>query len=154
MADPKLDDSSWRRMRIGIFNLPDNADAHHALFRKTFRVPESWDHGRVCLFTHGDVRARWRRYLDGKPLQAANGPDDDLGGLLKPGSSHCLAIEFWGTDLPGGNDRRRSSSPTGPTPRRGSRSRNYGPTPRTGSRMVPQRPCRSRRRARARSALR
>ena len=69
-------------MRIGIYNVPDNADAHHVIFRKTFRVPENWDHGRVCLFTHSDVLGKWRRYLDGKPLQA-RAADDDLGGVLE-----------------------------------------------------------------------
>ncbi len=69
LADPKLDDSSWKRMRIGIFNLPDNTDARHVIFRKRFHVPQNWDHGRVLLFTHSDVLGRWRRYLDGKPLQ-------------------------------------------------------------------------------------
>ena len=101
LADPGLDDSSWRRMRIGIYNVPDNADAHHIVFRKTFRVPAAWNDGRVCLFTHSDVMGKWRRYLDGKPLQA-RAADDDLGGVFKPGSSHCLAIEFWGPDLPAG----------------------------------------------------
>ena len=46
-AKTDLDDSSWKRMRIGIYNVPDNTDAHHVIFRKTFRVPENWDHGRV-----------------------------------------------------------------------------------------------------------
>ena len=102
LADPKLDDASWPRMRIGIYNVPDHAEAQHVVFRKAFRVPEKWDHGRVCLFTHSDVRGKWRRYLDGRPLEARNGPDDDLGGALKPGSTHCLAIELWGKDLPAG----------------------------------------------------
>ena len=56
-------------MRIGIYNVPDNTDAHHVVFRKTFRVPEHWDHGRVFLFARSDVRGKWRRYLDGKPLE-------------------------------------------------------------------------------------
>jgi hypothetical protein len=90
-------------MRIGIYNVPDHADAHHVVFRKSFRVPDHWDHGRVRLFTHSDVLGKWRRYLDGKPLQARSGPDDDLGGALKPGSTHCLAIELWGNDLPAGS---------------------------------------------------
>ena len=89
-------------MRIGIYNVPDHAEAQHVVFRKAFRVPEKWDHGRVSLFTHSDVRGKWRRYLDGRPLEARNGPDDDLGGVLKPGSTHCLAIELWGKDLPAG----------------------------------------------------
>ena len=101
LADPKLDDSSWKRMRIGIFNLPDNTDAHHAIFRKSFRVPQHWNHGRVCLFTHADVFGGWRCRLDGKLLAAAD-CDDDLGGVLKPGSTHSLAIELWGPTIPAG----------------------------------------------------
>ena len=98
---PKLDDSSWPRMRIGIFNIPDHTDAHHILFRRSFTVPRSWNQGRVLLFTHSDVMGKWRRYLDGKPLQA-RASDDDLGGLLKPGSTHNLAIEIWGQEMPAG----------------------------------------------------
>jgi hypothetical protein len=101
LADPKLDDSSWPRMRIGIFNLPDHTDARHVLFRKTFHVPPDWDRGRVLLFTHGDVFGGWRRYLDGKPLRVT-ATEDDLGGALRPGSTHSLAIEMWGPALPVG----------------------------------------------------
>jgi hypothetical protein len=101
LADPKLDDSAWQRMRIGIFNLPDNTEAHHVVFRKTFRVPQDWDRGRVLMFTHSDVLGGWRRYLDGKPLRVT-ATDDDLGGVLKPGSTHCLTIEMWGSTIPAG----------------------------------------------------
>jgi hypothetical protein len=101
LADPKLDDSSWPRVRIGIYNVPDNAEALHVLFRKSFRVPAHWDRGRVSLFTHCDVLGKWRRYLDGKPLER-KAADDDLGGRLKPGSEHCLAVELWGDELPAG----------------------------------------------------
>jgi len=101
LVDPKLDDSSWQRMRIGVFNIPDHADAHHILFRKRFSVPQDWNRGRVLLFTHSDVLGTWRRYLDGKPLQVTS-TDDALGGVLKPGSTHSLAIEIWGPQMPAG----------------------------------------------------
>ena len=101
LADPERDDSTWKRMRIGIYNLPENTDVHHIVFRKSFRVPDHWDRGRVFLFTHSDVLGKWRRYLDGKPLQP-KAADDDLGGVLKTGSTHCLAIELWGTNMPAG----------------------------------------------------
>ena len=101
LADPKLDDSSWKRMRIGVFNLPDNTDARHIIFRKSFRVPQNWDHGRVLLFAHSDVMGAWRRYLDGSPLRVT-ATDDVLGGALKPGSTHTLAIEMWGPTVPAG----------------------------------------------------
>ncbi len=101
LAEPALDDSAWKRMRIGIFNLPDNSEAHHVIFRKGFRVPPHWDHGRVLMFIRSDVLGGWRRYLDGKPLRVT-APDDDLGGVLKPGSTHYLAIEMWGSTIPAG----------------------------------------------------
>lgn len=100
-ADPKLDDSNWKRTTIGIFNLPDNPGARRAVFRKTFQVPAEWNRGRVSLFTHSDVRGRWRRRLDGKPLEP-RAADDDLGGIFKPGSTHCLVVEIWGPDAAAG----------------------------------------------------
>jgi hypothetical protein len=101
LADPKLNDSTWPRVRIGIYNVPDHNDAHHVLFRKTFVVPKEWNHGRVLMFTHSDVMGGWRRYIDGKPLQV-HLTDDDLGGILKPGSKHTMAVEMWSTDIPAG----------------------------------------------------
>ncbi len=53
------------------------------------------------MFAHSDVLGGWRRYLDGKPLRFTS-TDDDLGGVLKPGSTHCLAIEMWGSTIPAG----------------------------------------------------
>jgi hypothetical protein len=101
LLDTKIDDASWPRVRIGIWNVPDNSDAHHVVFRKTFTVPQDWSHGRVTMFTHSDVAGKWRRYLDGKPLDAHQ-TDDDLGGILKAGSKHTMVVEMWGTDVPAG----------------------------------------------------
>jgi len=101
MADPKLDDSAWPRVRIGVFNIPDNSDCRHAFFRKTFTVPENWNHGLVRIFAHVEGAGSFREYIDGKPYQA-KAPDDDLGGALKPASRHTIVVESWSPDLPTG----------------------------------------------------
>jgi hypothetical protein len=101
MADPKLDDSSWPRVRIGIFNIPDNSDVRHAFFRKTFTVPATWTHGLVRIFARIEGQGGFREYIDGQPYHPTT-PDDDLGGALKPGSTHHLVVESWSDSLPTG----------------------------------------------------
>ena len=101
LLDPKLDDSSWKRAMIGIYNVPDNGDVHHVVFRKTFTVPANWNHGRVLMFLHSDVMGGWRRYIDGQPLVQHN-TDDDLGGILKAGTKHTMVVEMWSADIPAG----------------------------------------------------
>jgi hypothetical protein len=101
MVDPRLDDSAWPRVRIGIFNIPDNSDCRHAFFRKTFIVPENWTHGLVRIFARIEGAGDTREYIDGKPYQP-KAPDDDLGGAFKPGSRHTIVVESWSADLPTG----------------------------------------------------
>jgi len=101
MVDPKLDDSAWPHVRIGIFNIPDNSDCRHAFFRKTFTVPENWNHGLVRIFARIESSGNTREYIDGKPYQP-KAPDDPLDGALKPGSRHTIVVESWSTDLPTG----------------------------------------------------
>jgi hypothetical protein len=101
LSDPKLDDSSWPRMSLGIFDIPDNTDAHHVVFRKKFTVPAEWTHGTVFLFGKSETpnNGNIRRYLDGQPYRAQN-TVDDLSGILTPGSTHVLTTEIWGTEPP------------------------------------------------------
>ncbi len=99
LADPSLDDSSWKRMDLGIFDIPDNQDIHHAIFRKRFTVPAEWNHGKVLISAHSDYFQGGRFYLDGKVLHPTNA-DDDAGGTLTAGSTHTAAVEIWGQDHP------------------------------------------------------
>jgi hypothetical protein len=102
LSDPNIDDSSWLRLPLGIFDIPDNTDAHHVIFRKKFTVPADWSHGKVYIFGKSEVpgnNGSLRRYLDGKPLRPQQ-VLDDLGGILTPGSTHVLTTEIWGTEPP------------------------------------------------------
>lgn len=101
LADPHLDDSNWPRMPMGILDIPDHPDIHHAIFRKRFTVPAEWNHGHVMLRTHSDDLDGSRKYIDGKPIQAKDS-NDTLDGLLTPGSTHLLAREFWSHGPPTG----------------------------------------------------
>jgi hypothetical protein len=88
-------------MAIGIFDVPDHPGVQHAMFRKRFTVPPEWNHGRVMLRTHSDDFDGSRKYIDGKPLHAIDS-NDELGGILTPGSTHVLAREFWSHGPPAG----------------------------------------------------
>jgi hypothetical protein len=103
LSDPKTDDSAWPKMSIGTFDIPDNTDAHHVVFRNHFTVPASWNHGTVSVFgkCEGSGQGGGRRYMDGKPF-GGQIVIDDLGGMLKPGTSHVLTTEFWGKEPPQG----------------------------------------------------
>jgi hypothetical protein len=102
LSDPKLDDSTWKRMQLGIFDIPDNTDVHHAIFRKKFTVPANWNHGTVFLYGKCETpenNGGLRRYLDGKPFTSAV-VEDNQGGIFTAGSLHVLTTEVWGTEPP------------------------------------------------------
>lgn len=101
ISDPKTDDSSWPQASLGIFDIPNNAAAHHAVFRKHFTVPASWTRGEVSIFGKSESPGNGsvRRYMDGKPF-GGQVVRDDLGGILTPGSHHVLTTEIWGAQPP------------------------------------------------------
>jgi hypothetical protein len=101
LSDPKTDDSTWPRESLGIFDIPDNVDAHHVVFRKHFTVPASWNHGQVAIFGKSEApgNGNVRRYMDGKPF-GGQIVRDDLGGIFQPGSQHVLTTEIWGAAPP------------------------------------------------------
>ncbi len=72
------------------------------MFRKTFTVPASWTSGPVTLWLtewHGvGYLDHGQAYLDGQPISKNAIYGDDLKGALKPGTTHTLAIEIWGTN--------------------------------------------------------
>jgi hypothetical protein len=100
MAAGNLDDSQWERMRFGIVSLPDHPGVRHGVFRKRFVVPAGWNRGRVMLWVQSWAGTTFadsgRVYLDGKALRDRAMADgiagDDLTEILKPGSSHVLAV--------------------------------------------------------------
>jgi hypothetical protein len=94
---PKPADKTTK-IDFGIFTIPDFPDVHTGMFRKTFTVPESWDHGRVSLWIQSWAGATFCGhglvYLDGKLLRdcGENGLDDGAEDVLKPGSTHTLEV--------------------------------------------------------------
>ena len=102
LADPKLDDSSWKRRQIGIFDIPDYPAAQHGIFRKHFTVPADWNKGKVLLDIGVDAPGGGaREYLDGQAVRP-NEVNDKFGATLTPGSVHFLAVEIWGASPPVG----------------------------------------------------
>jgi hypothetical protein len=101
LAEPSLDDSAWPRVPFEIFNATANADCRHAFLRRTFTVPTEWKNGEVRLFARVSGEGSFREYLDGNPFFPAS-VNDDCGGVLKPGTRHCLVVESWGDTLPTG----------------------------------------------------
>lgn len=101
ISDPNADDSSWPKASLGIFDIPDNVEAHHAVFRKHFTVPANWTHGQVTIFGKSESPGNGsvRRYMDGKPF-GGQVVCDALGGILTPGSKHVLTTEIWGAAPP------------------------------------------------------
>jgi hypothetical protein len=101
LSDPGTDDSAWPKASLGIFDIPDHADAHHVVFCKHFVVPASWDHGQVSVFGKSEPPGNGsiRRYMDGKPF-GGQIVRDDLVGILKPRSRHVLTTEIWGAAPP------------------------------------------------------
>jgi hypothetical protein len=102
LADPKLNDSDWGRMELGIFSVSDYPGAKHGVFRKQFTVPPEWNKGRVELsiryWAGSVILDSGRTFLDGKLISSSwDGiADSDCGGVLQPGTNHLLAIEVVG----------------------------------------------------------
>ena len=96
-----VDDASWERMRLGIWNLPNHRDVRRAVFRKQFTVPATWTDGDIGLWltSFGSFFLdQGRIWIDGKPISEQmdkNGVADvNPGGVFKPGSTHVIAVEI------------------------------------------------------------
>ncbi|MDR3401447.1 MAG: beta-galactosidase [Chthoniobacter sp.] len=102
LADPTWDDSTWERMRLGIWSLPDRQNLKHAMFRRHFTVPADWSGGRTTLWLQSSFNTTFIEEgnirLDGKLVHhwvesGLAGIEDDA---LKAGTSHVLAVEIDG----------------------------------------------------------
>lgn len=105
------DASTWERMRLGIWSLPDHQTITQAVFRKTFTVPTAWKAGEVRLWMMGVAMMpnanrskvfadQGRVFLDGRLIHDFNTEGihgETLDGVFKPGSKHELAVEIVGT---------------------------------------------------------
>jgi hypothetical protein len=105
LVAPRFDDSTWKRTGLGIFTIPDHPDVRHAMFRKRFTVPATWNTGRVTLWVQSwnsdTFLDAGRVFLDGQPLGPAlrSGiAGSDAGGVLRPGTTHVLAVEITGPE--------------------------------------------------------
>jgi hypothetical protein len=88
LLDPKADDSSWEKMPLGIFTLPDHPDVRHLVVRKHFHIPAEWNHGRTLIRVPDD-QSYWENYIDGKAYNSWSDPDP----VFAAGSDHVLAVE-------------------------------------------------------------
>jgi hypothetical protein len=102
-ADPKLNDSSWQKREIGVFDIPDFPQTHRAFFRKHFTIPAEWTHGHASLDAgpDGGPGSGLREYLDGQST-SPNEVNTKFGATFTPGSSHILTFDLWNANAPVG----------------------------------------------------
>ena len=104
LAAPALDDATWERRNLDTWLTPNDHQAKKIILRRKFIVPARWTAGPVYLSTGGSITG-CRTFLDGKPLLNNrilwDGDNlDDVGGVLKPGTSHVLTLEVHGASPP------------------------------------------------------
>jgi hypothetical protein len=105
LSDPKLDDSSWERRQIGIFDIPDHPGLQHGIFRRKFTIPAEWTHGKALLNGGVDTMGGGsREYVDGQLVDPRE-VNNKLGGTFTPGSAHVIAVEIWNTTPPVGTNQ-------------------------------------------------
>ena len=105
LIDSKLDDSSWERRQIGIFDIPNHPGLQHGIFRRKFTIPTEWTHGKALLNINTDTMGGdVREYVDGQ-LTNFRDVNDKLGGTFTPGSTHSVAIEIWNANAPVGTNQ-------------------------------------------------
>jgi hypothetical protein len=105
MAAPDFDDAEWKRMRLGVWAVPEELDSRHVIFRKRFTVPARWTAGDIRLWIRSwfyyTLTGRMRVWLDGREVKPLDPPGEGLEGLritedVKPGGTHWLAVEIAG----------------------------------------------------------
>lgn len=103
LAGTGVDDTSWEKIPLGVWNLPNHRDVRRAILRRSFVVPKDWDAGEVSLWIQGEKEPtfidRARIWLDGKLLRdwtSAGVTGEMAGGAFEPGSKHTLAMEITG----------------------------------------------------------
>ena len=100
-ASSDVDASKWEKIAMGIWSLPNRKEIKHAIMRKSFTVPKEWGEGDARLSLKSWVGATFidqgRIWLDGKIISDWR-PDGVINvnpdGVLKPGSTHSLAVEI------------------------------------------------------------
>jgi len=91
------------QMRLGVWSIM-HPETKHALFRKTFTVPQGWRDGRIGVWVQSFFSTTFvdkgRIFLDG--VMVKDWSADGLAGtafpdVLKPGTRHVLGVEVQGT---------------------------------------------------------
>jgi hypothetical protein len=101
LTQAAVDDSTWEKRDLGIWSLPDHPGIKHAVMRRKFTVPSGWTAGYVglCVAQGAGVFVEGGRIsVDGQALRPQFYRDgiylDPAKGLLKPGTSHVLALDI------------------------------------------------------------
>ncbi len=96
-----VDDDSWERVALGIRPMPEKNENAHYLLRREFTVPADWGEGEVSLWIMSWVPPTFfdqaRVWINGELVYDwANRGVINLteDGLLKPGDTYTIAIEF------------------------------------------------------------
>jgi hypothetical protein len=104
LVTTNVDDSTWQKLDLGTWGMPGQPTAKRALLRKTFTVPATWTQGAPSLWLqswNGNTFVdQGRIWLDGKPLGTLSPKgitDLNPDGVLKPGTTHTLAVEIQGS---------------------------------------------------------
>ncbi len=101
LAAAGFDDHAWPERQLGCWSVPEELASRRVLFRRTFRVPETWRGGAVELWQKGwfafTVAGKARYWLDGQDVTAGDGRDGLIvASGLSAGSEHTLAVEVCG----------------------------------------------------------
>jgi len=104
-AAASFDSSSWEKVALDIWGVPDHADVKDALLRKTFTVPATWTKGEptfsVRSWNGSTFADKGRIWLDGKLISDWS-PDGVINvnpdNVLKPGTTHTVTLEIQGSN--------------------------------------------------------
>jgi hypothetical protein len=103
LTAPALDTSSWEKVTLGTWGVPDHADVKDALLRKTFTIPAEWTKGEATFslmaWVGNTFADKGRFWLDGKVLTdwTPNGVINiDPDHVFKAGTTHTIALEIQG----------------------------------------------------------
>ncbi len=101
LTSPEVSDAAWERRSLGMWLYPGDKSLKRLVLRRKFSIPAHWNNGQIGLCAdvpYAQFFHQTRMYLDGKPLmegrKSNDGPYfDTLGGDLKAGSTHLLALD-------------------------------------------------------------
>ena len=101
LAQTGTDDHAWEHRTLDLWRDDNAPHPQRILLRRTFTVPAHWNAGTVLLCNQipgGAYVAQARTFVDGTltfdKRWLENGPyAESLGGILKPGTTHHVALD-------------------------------------------------------------